>query len=94
MAHVIVKRTVHYAVIYECRDPVTGRERRRWHRCENRSTPNGSPASSPNNTPAATESAPPRRRCRRTLRPLATKAQVADLGHHIVAGAGLEALRD
>ncbi|MCZ7537137.1 MAG: site-specific integrase [Acidimicrobiia bacterium] len=30
------KRGVHYAVIYEGRNPVTGRERRRWQRCENR----------------------------------------------------------
>ena len=34
MAYVTEKRGVHYAVIYEGRNPVTGRERRRWHRCE------------------------------------------------------------
>ncbi len=36
MAYVTEKRGVHYAVIYEGRNPVTGRERRRWHRCESR----------------------------------------------------------
>ena len=36
MAYVTEKRGVHYAVIYEGRNPVTGRERRRWHRCEDR----------------------------------------------------------
>lgn len=36
MAYVTEKRGVHYAVIYEGRNPVTGRERRRWQRCENR----------------------------------------------------------
>ena len=30
------KRGVHYAVIYEGRNPVTGTERRRWHRCDDR----------------------------------------------------------
>lgn len=34
MAYVTEKRGVHYAVIYEGRNPVTGRERRRWHRCD------------------------------------------------------------
>ncbi len=37
MAYVTEKRGVHYAVIYEGRNPVTGRERRRWHRCEDQS---------------------------------------------------------
>lgn len=36
MAYITEKRGVHYAVIYEGRNPVTGRERRRWHRCEDR----------------------------------------------------------
>jgi hypothetical protein len=36
MAYVTEKRGVHYAVTYEGRNPVTGRERRRWHRCEDR----------------------------------------------------------
>ena len=34
MAYVTEKRGVHYAVIYEGRNPVTGTERRRWHRCD------------------------------------------------------------
>lgn len=34
MASVTEKRGVFYAVIYEGRNPVSGRERRRWHRCE------------------------------------------------------------
>ena len=34
MAYVTEKRGVFYAVIYEGRNPVSGRERRRWHRCE------------------------------------------------------------
>lgn len=34
MAYVTEKRDVFYAVIYEGRNPVSGRERRRWHRCE------------------------------------------------------------
>jgi hypothetical protein len=34
VAYVTQKRGVYYAVIYEGRNPVTGRERRRWHRCE------------------------------------------------------------
>ena len=33
MAYVTEKRGVFYAVIYEGRNPVSGRERRRWHRC-------------------------------------------------------------
>ena len=36
MAYVTEKRGVHDAVIYEGRNPVSGRERRRWHRCDNR----------------------------------------------------------
>jgi integrase len=36
VAYVTEKRGVFYAVIYEGRNPVSGRERRRWHRCENR----------------------------------------------------------
>ena len=36
MAYVTEKRGVYYAVIYQGRNPVTGRERRRWHRCEDR----------------------------------------------------------
>ncbi len=36
MAYVTEKRGVFYAVIYEGRNPVTGRERRRWHRCDDR----------------------------------------------------------
>lgn len=36
MAYVTEMRGVHYAVIYEGRNPVTGTERRRWHRCDNR----------------------------------------------------------
>ncbi len=36
MAYVTEKRGVHYAVIYEGRNPVTGTERRRWHRCDDR----------------------------------------------------------
>ncbi|MEZ5323397.1 MAG: hypothetical protein R2698_15230 [Microthrixaceae bacterium] len=35
MAYVTEKRGVHYAVIYG-RNPVTGTERRRWHRCDDR----------------------------------------------------------
>ena len=35
MAYVTEKRGVFYAVIYEGRNPVSGRERRRWHRCDN-----------------------------------------------------------
>lgn len=38
MAYVTEKRGVFYAVIYEGRNPVSGRERRRWHRCEDRPT--------------------------------------------------------
>ena len=34
MAYVTEKRGVFYAVIYEGRNPVSGRESRRWHRCE------------------------------------------------------------
>ncbi len=34
MAYVTERRGVYYTVIYEGRNPVTGRERRRWHRCE------------------------------------------------------------
>lgn len=34
MANVTEKRGVFYAVIYEGCNPVSGRERRRWHRCE------------------------------------------------------------
>lgn len=30
------KRGVFYAVIYEGRNPVSGRERRRWYRCDDR----------------------------------------------------------
>lgn len=36
MAYVTEKRGVHYAVIYEGTNPLTGRERRRWHRCNDR----------------------------------------------------------
>ena len=36
MAYVTEKRGVHYAVIHQGRNPVTGRERRRWHRCDDR----------------------------------------------------------
>jgi hypothetical protein len=36
MAYVSEKRGVHHAVIYEGPSPVTGRERRRWHRCDSR----------------------------------------------------------
>jgi integrase len=34
VAYVTEKRGVFYAVIYEGRNPVSGRERRRWHRCD------------------------------------------------------------
>ncbi len=34
MAYVTEKRGVYYAVIYEGRNPVSGRERRRWHGCD------------------------------------------------------------
>lgn len=34
MAYVVEKRGVFYAVIYEGTNPVSGRERRRWHRCD------------------------------------------------------------
>ena len=34
MAYVTEKRGVFYAVIYEGRNPVSGRESRRWHRCD------------------------------------------------------------
>ena len=34
MAYVTEKRGVFYAVIYEGRNPESGRERRRWHRCD------------------------------------------------------------
>ena len=40
MAYVTEKRGVFYAVIYEGRNPVTGRERRRWHRCEHHADAN------------------------------------------------------
>lgn len=36
MAYVTEKRGVYYAVIYEGRNPVTGTERRRWHRYDDR----------------------------------------------------------
>lgn len=36
VAYVVEKRGVFYAVIYEGTNPVSGRERRRWHRCEDR----------------------------------------------------------
>jgi integrase len=36
MAYVTEKRGVYYAVVYEGRSPVSGRERRRWHRCDTR----------------------------------------------------------
>jgi len=36
VAYVTEKRGVHYAVIYEGRNPVTGTERRRWHCCDDR----------------------------------------------------------
>ncbi len=36
MAYVVEKRGIFYAVIYEGTNPVSGRERRRWHRCEDR----------------------------------------------------------
>jgi integrase len=36
VAYVTEKRGVFYAVIYEGRNPVSGRERRRWHRCDDR----------------------------------------------------------
>jgi integrase len=38
VAYVTEKRGVFYAVIYEGRNPVTGRERRRWHRCDDQPT--------------------------------------------------------
>lgn len=38
MAYVTEKRGVVYAVIYKGRNPVSGRERRRWHRCDDRAT--------------------------------------------------------
>jgi len=37
VAYVTEKRGVFYAVIYEGRNPVMGRERRRWYRCDDRS---------------------------------------------------------
>ncbi len=36
VAYVTEKRGVFYAVIYEGRNPVSGREQRRWHRCDTR----------------------------------------------------------
>jgi len=36
VAYVTEKRGVFYAVIYHGRNPVSGRERRRWHRCDDR----------------------------------------------------------
>lgn len=36
MAYVTEKRGIFYAVIYEGRNPASGRERRRWHRCHDR----------------------------------------------------------
>lgn len=36
MAYVVDKAGRHYAVIYEGTDSITGRERRRWHRCPSR----------------------------------------------------------
>ncbi len=36
MAYVTEKRGVFYAVIYQGRNPVSGRDRRRWHRCDDR----------------------------------------------------------
>ncbi len=38
VAYVTEKRGVFYAVIYEGRNPVTGRERRLWHRCDDQAT--------------------------------------------------------
>ena len=40
MAYVTEKRGVFYAVIYEGRNPVSGQERRRWHRCDDRAAAN------------------------------------------------------
>jgi hypothetical protein len=36
MAYVVEKAGLHYAVIYQGVNPITGKERRRWHRCANR----------------------------------------------------------
>lgn len=36
MAYVVEKAGVHYAVVYEGTNPISGRERRRWHRCPSR----------------------------------------------------------
>ena len=36
MAYVVEKAGLHYAVIYEGANPITGKERRRWHRCGTR----------------------------------------------------------
>jgi hypothetical protein len=36
MAYVVEKAGLHYAVIYQGANPITGKERRRWHRCGDR----------------------------------------------------------
>src|SRR5205807_548251 len=36
MAYVVEKAGLHYAVIYEGVNPITGSERRRWYRCADR----------------------------------------------------------
>lgn len=36
MAYVVEKDGAHYAVVYEGMNPVLGKERRRWHRCDDR----------------------------------------------------------
>ncbi len=33
MAYVVTKAGLHYALIYEGVNPITGKERWRWHRC-------------------------------------------------------------
>ncbi len=46
MAYVGEKAGLHYAVIYEGVNPVTGKERRRWHRCSHRGEAQRLPADS------------------------------------------------
>jgi len=50
-AFVTEKRGVFYAVIYEGRNPISGRERRRWHRCGTASQRRSSLPTSPKAAP-------------------------------------------
>ncbi|HSH21216.1 MAG TPA: hypothetical protein VK992_01190 [Candidatus Caenarcaniphilales bacterium] len=46
MAYVVGKAGLHYAVIYEGVNPITGKERRRWYRCSDSAAPRRLPADS------------------------------------------------